>query len=370
MPVLFSRPALRWLLPAAVTVAVIGGGVAIGAVTSAADPTLPPRTAAQLLVDLQTAQLDGLSGTIVANSDLGLPALPTGGGDSTDLSSLLAGTHTLRVWYSGPSQARVALLGTLGETDVIANGTDLWTWSSRANTATHRTIPAGGSHSGRPTGLPTGLPTALPSGSLTPQSLADLALAAISPSTEVTTQNTDSIAGRNAYELVLTPRDPQSLIGSVRLAVDAVAHVPLRVQVFARGSGSPSIEVAFTQVNFTRPDPAEFTFNPPPGANVVQGDSETPGGKPATGAAPKTAVIGKGWTSVVVARIPQLTGDADLQPILHALPAVSGAWGSGHLLSGKLFSALLTDDGRVLVGAVGPDRLYAAAVDPAAKLTS
>ncbi|MBM0236720.1 hypothetical protein JNW88_05375 [Micromonospora sp. ATA32] len=40
---------------------------------------------------------------------------------------------------------------------------------------------------------------------------------------------------------------------------------------------------------------------------------------------------------------------------------VSGDWGSGRLLTGKLFSVLLTDDGRLLAGAVTPERLYQAA---------
>src|SRR5262245_59664390 len=130
MPTLTSRPALRWLVPLAAAAAVIGGGAAIGALTAAADPSLPERSAAQLLVDLQTARLDGLSGTVFERADLGLPPLtglgPPGGqnsvnGGSADLASLASGTHTLRVWYSGPMKARVALLGTLGESDVITN---------------------------------------------------------------------------------------------------------------------------------------------------------------------------------------------------------------------------------------------------------
>jgi hypothetical protein len=44
--------------------------------------------------------------------------------------------------------------------------------------------------------------------------------------------------------------------------------------------------------------------------------------------------------------------------VLKSLPAVSGAWGSGHLLRGPLFSAVLTDDGRLAVGAVAPQMLY------------
>ena len=48
--------------------------------TAAARGGLPERSPAQLLVDVQKARLDGLSGTIVQNADLGLPSLPGVGG--------------------------------------------------------------------------------------------------------------------------------------------------------------------------------------------------------------------------------------------------------------------------------------------------
>lgn len=38
--------------------------------------------------------------------------------------------------------------------------------------------------------------------------------------------------------------------------------------------------------------------------------------------------------------------------LVDTLPTVSGDWGSGHVLTGTLFTAVLTDDGRVAVGAV------------------
>ena len=80
-------------------------------------------------------------------------------------------------------------------------------------------------------------------------------------------------------------------------------------------------------------------------------------------------MVGTGWTSVLVgpaptAARPVLTPRTSWTGMLQSLPRVSGAWGSGRLLSGKLFSVLLTDDGRVLVGAVTPERLYQAAADP------
>jgi hypothetical protein len=46
--------------------------------------------------------------------------------------------------------------------------------------------------------------------------------------------------------------------------------------------------------------------------------------------------------------------------VLSRLPKVSGKWGSGRLFKGAIFTAVLTDDGRVAVGSVAPDALYKA----------
>ena len=51
----------------------------------------------------------------------------------------------------------------------------------------------------------------------------------------------------------------------------------------------------------------------------------------------------------------QLAGGRPGRPaLLDQLPKVSGSWGSGRLLAGNLFSVLLTDDGRVLGGVGHP----------------
>ncbi|MFC4021983.1 outer membrane lipoprotein carrier protein LolA [Micromonospora sp. GCM10011542] len=378
MSVLYSRPVLRWLVPATAAVAVIGGGAAIGTFAAEAEPSLPPRTAAQLLVDLQTSRLEGLSGTVVQRADLGLPPL-VGLVPGNELTTLLTGTHTLRVWHSGPDRQRVALLDTLGEQDVIRNGRDVWTWQSRGNTATHRTL--GADAAGKPA------PEAGQSLPATPREAADLALSAIDPSTQVTVGRSATVAGRDAYELVLQPRDGASLVHQLRIAIDAREHVPLRFEVLAKGSDQPAFEVAFTQVDYRRPDADQFAFNPPPGVTVTEESAERPAaGKPdrrETVGDPRVRAVGTGWTTVLVARTDGVTGgkpagvsggkpaeaaggkpagggapDVDVSKLLGGLPAVSGDWGSGRLLTGKLFSVLLTDDGRVLAGAVTPERLY------------
>jgi len=392
------KPALRWAVPGAV-VAIALGAAAISAVTADATPTLPSRSAAELLVDVQNARLTGLSGTVVQDAALGLPELPVqmGGQGSSDFTALVSGTHTLRVWYAGQDQQRVALLGTLGESDLVRNGSDVWTWSSDGNTATHYRLPAGAGDKALAEH-----PDAS-AAAMTPQQAAEAALAAIDPTTTVTTEGTATVAGRSAYELVLGPKDTASLVGQVRIAIDAEQHIPLRVQVFAKNASTPAFQVGFTQVSFDVPAAENFQFSPPPGATVTEstlgsGASATPGqaGGPETGprptrpaAAEEPTIVGTGWTSVLVAKVPT-TGamsdsatpgtapetsatptagsdsdqpsardsGSDISAILGSLPAVSGDWGSGRLLQSALFSVLITDDGRIIAGAVAPEKLY------------
>lgn len=380
MSVLQSPFAQRWLVPAAAGLAVIGGGVAIGVVTAGADSpagSVAPRSAAELLVDLQTARLDGLSGTVVQRSDLGLPdlsALLPGGattGNGKQLSAMVNGTHTLRIWYSGPDKSRVAVIDTLGETDVITNGRDVWVWSSKENKARHHTTDGATDRSSPFSSLLPNLGGGSDSGTtITPDQVARLALTALGPSTSVTTTDNAKVAGRDAYELVLSPRDPASLVGSIRLDIDAEHHVPLRLALYARGTDAPAFEAAFTQISFARPDDASFAFNPPPGGTV---EEATPSTHPTEQSArpgqagpdrKNMVVLGAGWSSVIAVRLPSAPPAA----VLAALPPVSGAWGSGRLVGGRLFSVLITDDGRLFAGAVSPTRLYEAVADPKAAL--
>jgi len=386
-------PAIRrWLVPTAAALAVIGGGVAIGAITQAADPRPAPRSAEDLLTDVLTAQTDGLAGTVVVRVDLGLPPLPIGTAGSAELSSLAAGSHTLRVWYAHPHQARVALLGTSGESDIITDGTQLWLWNSKTNTATHATLPAGGlgglpgilgqlpalggTEPGTPTGLPSALPT-LAADAFNPGGLARLALTFLGQSSDISTGQT-TVAGRAADELVVRPKDPATLIGAIRIAVDSTEHFPLRVAIDARDGGGPVIEAGFTEVSFTRPDASQFTFNPPPGATVVEASADdlpaiagdpshrpehTPGDAGRTpGDRSGVTTVGSGWSTVLIAPLPeQARSRSGVTALLALLPRKSGDWGSGSLLSTRLVNVLVTDDGRVLVGAVKPDVLYEAA---------
>ena len=79
-----------------------------------------------------------------------------------------------------------------------------------------------------------------------------------------------TVAGEAAYQLVLAPKSPSSLIGQIRIAVDGTRDVPLRVQVFAKGAKSPAVQIGFTSISFVKPAAANFAFSPPAGATVQQ----------------------------------------------------------------------------------------------------
>jgi len=340
---------------AAVAIAVVAGA---GIVSAEHPPELPDRTAAELLADVQNSDVPGVSGTVVSKVELGLPQLPG--------NLLQPGSRTLRMWYASPDKVRIAMLDKLGESDLIRNGEDVWSWDSQQNTAVHYTLPEGVADQAMwPPNQFTGT---------SPMEAAEQLLASIEPGTEVTTDGTAEIAGRSAYELILEPKDPVSLVDQVRLAIDSETGLPLRTQVIAVGASEPAFEVAFSRIEFTVPDQENFSFNPPAGVEIIEGtDLFTD-----LGASDKpdhngdAALVGEGWNTVAVFDIDaeallgsmtedmEVTDDADfdLSGVFEQFPAVEGDWGSGRLITSTLVTALVTDDGRVLVGAVTPERLY------------
>jgi hypothetical protein len=268
----------RWAVPAGAVLAVgaVVAGTAVAAGAQAA-PSLPARTAAQLLADAQQAAGPGpMTATVAETANLGLPALP-GSSNSSSALSLLSGSHTFNIWFADPAHVRVAEPVQLGETDLRRDGNQVWLWSSKTQTATHLVLPSlpAGQHPGdlhrasmhRP-GLGQGLGLGATGTPPTPQQVARQILAAVGPTTTVSVQRNITIAGQAAYQLALAPKDSRSLIGQVRIAIDAGKYLPLRVQVFARGAATPAFEIGFTALSFGRPAAANFTFTPPPGAKV------------------------------------------------------------------------------------------------------
>jgi len=380
MRVNLSRRA-RWAVPGT-AVAVTAGVVAGLSIPAAqASPVLPARTPAQLLAEISSdAKLPPLTGTVVETTSLGLPQLPQAG-SPTSLTSLLTGSHTVKVYYQDASHVRLAVPQPGSETDFISSGTKSWLWDSASNSVTEFTGTADKGKQAAKKPPPTPV--------LTPQQAANQVLKAVGKTTIVSVQSNVMIAGEPSYQLVLAPKDHRSLVGKVAIAIDAKYGMPLRVEVFAKGASSPAFQAGYTALQFTAPAPANFAFTPPPGASVTVENLGSDGKKtPATGQQGTSGfgTYGKSW--LTVAEFPQKdltqgfgTGPAasgtarsttsgpsgvmsgDTQEVLNALlgsaKPVHGAWGSGTLLTTSLVSVLMTG-GEVYVGAVEPSVLYAA----------
>jgi outer membrane lipoprotein-sorting protein len=382
----------RWAVPAVATIA--AGGIIAGSLvtTAQAAPTLPAKTPAQLLADIAAGHaIPPLTGTVVETTSLGLPQLPQED-DPTSLSSLITGSHTIQVYWENAQHFRLAVPQSLSETDVIRDGNTAWLWESSSNSVTKLTLPADNSKKmGNAGSAASKVP--LP---LTPQQAASEALQQVGKTTVVSTQSNVLVAGEPAYQLVLAPKDASSLIGSIRVAIDGKTGVPLRLQVFAKGSGSPAVQIGYTQISYVAPAAANLTFTPPPGATMKV---VTPGGRRDGATAGKTpqsagtAEYGSGWLSVAELPASDLSpsgtgqGASQAQPsasggdvfggatqeavnaLLGSAKDVSGSWGSGRLLHTSLVNVLFVGD-EAYVGAVAPSVLYSAVTQHAHEKTT
>lgn len=328
--------------------------------TGTGSETLPGTDGSGLVAALQRSVETPLSGTVLAQVALGLPE-PT----AERLSTLPDGSHTMRLWYGGPDRQRVALFGPGSETDVFQAGNVVWRWDSDARVATRSEL------AGRSSETMASLADApLQFATLTPGQLCRRALQAIDAATTMQVHEGRRVADRPTYELVLTPDDPQTRVASVHIEVDGTHKVPLGVQVYARQSTEPVIDVAFTSITFKSPGADYFAFTPPPGAtvNVLSRALAEPGdggaGVTLPAAVAGVRTVGEGWSAV--AEYPR--GSSRLSSVVNtdedeADPptTVLGDWGSGRLMISPLLCLLETGDGTVYVGPVDPTALYAAA---------
>ena len=382
VPSPFRRGSMRALAPATV-VAIVAAGAAIAPSVASASPALPQISAQNLLAKAAQSKVDAFSGTVSITTNLGLPELPDLAGGANPLS-LLGGTHTLQVAADGPTKQRIALLDTMSEYDLIHNGKDLWVYDSQQNSVGHATSTDAASRHEKSDKSKDG--DAVP---LTPQQAAQKFLDAVTPSTNVSVDRTQSVAGRAAYTLQLTPKEKGSLIGKVQIAIDAQNGAALRVAVYPAGSATAAFEVGFTSVSFSAPSASRFDFTPPRGAKVspLTGGAmgmQTPQGTGSADLAPQ--VLGADWLTVVELHgidlnqlktaASQASGDqrrgggndtglfngdpsSYLNALLGAGTNVSGGFGSGKLYTTNFLSILLTSDGRLFVGSVTPAVLKA-----------
>lgn len=332
-----SRAAIASIVLALVLVASAGLAVSRAETVPKLPSIAPERLIADSLVAI--ASETPVSGTITTHLDLGLPQLPASLGSSAGAASILLADQTFKVWRS-PDGTRVAQILPFAERDLIATRTDVWAWDSDAFTAWHAAVP------------PSAQPPAPPSvGDL--EAIVGRVLAGAPPFASVSLAEPERVAGRDAYVLSLEPTDPTTLVGSIRVAIDADTSLPLRLQVIPKGSVDPAIEAGFTSVDFGPIDPSLFTFTPPDGASVkelgaaVGGPSDC-GGDRGSVEMPDVRMFGDGFGLILAIRV--RAGDVP-QDVRAMLPH-TGPLGSVDLIE--------RHDGAWLVaGAVGAGALRA-----------
>ncbi|MFE5489674.1 outer membrane lipoprotein carrier protein LolA [Streptomyces virginiae] len=392
-----SRKAARYAVPVAVAGVAAATVAMVPAFANAGGPDLPKVTAQQLIEKVAASDVEQLSGTAKISTDLGLPKIASGllggggvaGGSANPedkVAQLANGTHTFRVAADGEDRQRLTFLDGKDEYSLIHNGDDVWGYDSKSNEVFHeKASPSDKAGKGAGKEHKTGDRL-----TASPQKLAEEILAAAGPTTDVSVGETAQVAGRDAYQLVLKPKQAGSTVGSVQIAVDAKNGVPLRVQLLSAQGGKPIVDAGFTKVDFAKPAADTFTFTPPKGAKVTEGaDGHGKGDKDGAfkalesfpgldglaggpGGKGDVKVLGEGWATI--ARIDSGAGKSlkdlendknapkEAKQFLDSLgDKVNGTFGEGRVLSTRLFNVLVTDDGKVYAGAVTKDSLVKAA---------
>ncbi|MEU1627808.1 DUF2092 domain-containing protein [Streptomyces sp. NPDC020096] len=389
-----SRKVVRYGVPVAiagVAAATIGLGTALA--STGGGPSLPHITAEQLLDKIATSKVQTVSGSVQVTTNLGLPdgllggamggatgggAGPFGqhgggkggsGGSAADpqakLTELLSGSHTLRVAADGPDRQRVSIVDNTSEYTVVHNGDQMWAYDSASNAVYHQTGQRGakGEHHAEDKNLPA-----------TPQEAVKQALKNVGPTTSVSVDGTAEVAGQHAYQLLIKPKQADSTVDSIRVAVDADNGVPLKFTLTPKGGGAAAVDIGYTKVDFGKPAASTFGFSVPKGAKVTEGKDNGQGrGAQDHGGMSGLNVIGKDWDSVAELKsadgqLPSGKGDkageskTSAQGLLGSFGhRVKGAFGTGTVINTRLVNVLITDKGAVYAGAVNQDALVKAA---------
>ena len=239
-----------WVVPIAVTSAVALSVLAQPLFASGDANNLPEVSAEQLVTQVLDAKPQAMSGTVVHTARLGLPDMLFTGATGADPISLLGGSSTLRVWTDGQERSRVALLGTMSEYSVVTDGPQMWTYSSSADEAVHYSFSDADLVRLKAMGEEARAEALKKQAELpTPQEAATEALAQVGEYSSVRVDSQSTVAGREVYQLIVTPKTDKSLVSRVVLSIDGQTKIPLRVQTWSSlDKTAPALEVSFTDV--------------------------------------------------------------------------------------------------------------------------
>lgn len=297
----------KWL-PAIITPVVIAA-TAIAVPISASAVDLPDLTPQQVML-LMDERVPAFSGTIVKTSNLGLPSFKFSSMVTQDMIdemaetmpegmeelipevldqnplmeaiALIAGTHKIRVYVSEEG-VRIQILDPMSQRDLIINENEFWIYDSQKATATNGTFPEMAKEvtEAEKQDIETMFNSSLDELSAklqldlrSPDAIADYLVAQVDKDAELTVGRDHRIAGRTAYQLILTPDAQNALIDSVEISVDSETGMALDVKVYSVEMEEPAFQIGFTELKLETPDASLFTFSPPPGTTVQKLDEQ------------------------------------------------------------------------------------------------
>ena len=400
----------RWL-PAFLAPALVAGSIFVTGQARAVD--LPDKSAAEILAMITTDENLAFSGRVVKKADLGLPPmnlipdisqsmvdemsekLPPEMADFIPEASIegelalvlefLAGTHNANVFVDGPTRARVQVLDLLSERNFIRNGKDLWFYDAAKAEAIHAEIDPTEEAEAKFAleAWLTSNAAEFPFDITSPASIANYLIEEAGESANFSVDEDASVAGRDAYQIIMTPKASGSLFDSVKIAIDAGTGLPLAVTAHAVGKSDPAFEIAFASISFAKPSASIFDFTPPAGTTVekvgredLEALAEKEMSKDQLDApsfsdqdrkdaeAEIERLQSEGWAAVL--RLPAEEVPAGFNDALRSnrlFDELTRKADGGRIFSTTLFNIYFADDGAIYAGAVTVERLLQAAFE-------
>jgi hypothetical protein len=254
MRFLRTAPTGRLLAVIATVVIVIGAGTAIAVAATSGGPVPARRPLAQAVHRaLAAPPVKGITANISFTDNLI---------DSSDFTGqaidpLLQGASG-RLWLSDDGRMRLELQSDNGDAQVVVDHDSFWVSDPAQHVVYEGTLPHGrhANHS-RSHGIP---------------SLARIQtfLTRAMKRADVSAAQPTDVGGRPAYRVAISPQHDGGLLGSARLAWDAVTGTPLELGIYARGNPTPVIDLKATHISYGTVPDSVLDVSPPASDKIVK----------------------------------------------------------------------------------------------------
>jgi outer membrane lipoprotein-sorting protein len=231
----------------------VGGGTAIAVAAGGGGPVPGPKPLSQAVHDaLGAPTVQGITARVKFTNHL-IDSSNIQGSDP-----ILTGGSG-RLWLSSDHRLRLELQSDNGDAQAVVNNGSFWLYVPASKTVYKGQLPK---------------ETAKGDANKASQPIPSLAqiqsdIGRILQRANLSSAIPGNVGGQPAYTVRITPKHDGGLLGAGELAWDAIKGVPLRIGIYAQGSGSPVLELKATEISYGPVPASTFNVAPPPGASVV-----------------------------------------------------------------------------------------------------